>query len=117
MTMEWVYVRTFESESRPGTRYEVSVERSTRVLGCNCKRWTFKRPGQPRSCKHTKAVTVGEAKLALGLTSTLGRVVQPVRIITMNVVPDEADIKASETFWADGPRVLQLGKPKRGSRQ
>lgn len=38
--------------------YTVVVNVDTRVLSCNCKGWTTKRDGQPRSCKHTRAVIV-----------------------------------------------------------
>ena len=49
--------RTFESASSSAV-YEALLDTDTGASSCNCKGWTFKRPGKPRGCKHTKALAI-----------------------------------------------------------
>jgi ATP-dependent DNA ligase len=34
--------------------YTAMIDADSGAASCNCRGWTFKRPGKPRSCKHTK---------------------------------------------------------------
>lgn len=45
---------TFPSSSNPSVVYTAMLDPVTGETTCNCKGWTVKKLGKPRSCKHTK---------------------------------------------------------------
>lgn len=47
--------RQFDSSSSDAV-YTAVIDTETGASSCNCKGWTFKRPGRDRSCKHTVAL-------------------------------------------------------------
>lgn len=53
-----VEARDFPSGSDPSKVYHAVVYLNGMVL-CDCMGWTIKKPGRPRSCKHTIAL-IGE---------------------------------------------------------
>lgn len=55
----------FESDSQPGVMYRavILVDGKTQ---CNCRGWTVKKDGQPRQCKHTKALIGGRPTYEVG---------------------------------------------------
>ena len=50
----------FPSGSSAGKFYVVKEDPDGNV-SCDCPAWRFKKPGQERSCKHTKALASGKA--------------------------------------------------------
>lgn len=52
---------TYSVRSKRGPVYTVTNEVDSHgYWSCDCPGWTFKRLGQPRCCKHIKAMRVGE---------------------------------------------------------
>ena len=56
---EYTEVATFPSSSSDRV-YTVKQDEDGN-LSCDCPAWKFKKPNQPRSCKHTRATVKGEA--------------------------------------------------------
>lgn len=48
-------IATFPSSSSSKT-YEVKMDIDSNELSCDCRGWTMKKPGKPRTCKHVQAV-------------------------------------------------------------
>jgi len=50
----------FPSSSNPTKNYE-ALQYTDGSTSCNCRGWTMKKEGQPRTCRHTRAVDMGTA--------------------------------------------------------
>ncbi len=54
-------IATFPSESDASRTYTVKQD-ETGALSCDCRGWTMKKPGQERSCKHTREVEADQQR-------------------------------------------------------
>jgi len=94
-------VRKFQSDSRPGTYYEVS-RAGDGTLYCNCPKWRFQKGVDPkeRTCKHLKMFELEEA-----LCGTLqAEVEQPVEVVVAKSKLDpkpapKKRLRRGGTFW------------------
>lgn len=55
MTKVYNTLATFPSSSDPSKLYAVKQDENGEI-SCNCRGWTTKKPGQERTCKHTREV-------------------------------------------------------------
>lgn len=83
---------TFTSDSNPRVKYETRLTK-TGIISCNCRGWTFKKPGKARWCKHTTDVIQTE-----GLT---------VREVGQYLVVEDKKLTAAKRKYGDATVTVQ----------
>ena len=49
-------IAEFTSKSNPSIVHKVVRNDETGEISCGCRGWIYKRPNQPRGCRHTKTI-------------------------------------------------------------
>ncbi len=93
------------ASSGGSTTYEV-LRQPDGSLTCNCPGWTFKRKGDVRGCKHTKAVEAGSALRSTPLWSEEKKV-KPAQTGTVTVGP------TPKTSATDLDRAMMMTPPQK----